>query len=155
MMPARPSGACVGRDYRFWIALGAALPVWAALCLGLRPAFDFAWPARAPWLFVQLALLYPVLEEIVFRGFVQGVAQRRLRNIFRGPISLANVVTSVLFTALHFLYHPPLWAIAVFIPSLVFGYFKDRYGSLLPPMVLHVYYNTGYYWLCETDFANP
>lgn len=143
----------VARDCHLWIAVGAALPVWAALYLGLRPATDFAWPWRASLLFIQLALLYPILEEIVFRGLLQSAAQRWLRNVWFGPISIGNVVASLFFTALHFLYHSPPWAIAVFIPSLVFGYFKDRHRSLSTPIFLHVYYNTGYYWICATDIA--
>jgi len=97
------------------------------------------------------ALVYPVLEEIVFRGGLQEVLQRYVRGRAIGPITVANIGTSVVFTALHFLYHAPLWAAAVFIPSLIFGYFKDSYRRLAPPIVLHVFYNTGYYWL----FAAP
>ena len=59
----------------------------------------------------------------------------------------ANLLTSLVFAGMHFFYHLPLWAAAVFIPSLVFGYFKDKYLSLGPPILLHVYYNSGYYWL--------
>ena len=59
----------------------------------------------------------------------------------------ANLLTSLLFTALHFINHAPLWAAAVFFPSLVFGFFKDRTGKLAAPIILHVFYNSGYFWL--------
>ena len=36
---------------------------------------------------------------------------------------------------------------AVLLPSLVFGFFKDRSGALWAPMALHVFYNSGYFWL--------
>jgi membrane protease YdiL (CAAX protease family) len=39
----------------------------------------------------------------------------------------------------------------VFFPSLVFGLFKDRTQRLLAPILLHVFYNAGYFWL----FAAP
>ena len=58
-----------------------------------------------------------------------------------------GVLTSLLFTALHFINHAPLWAAAVFFPSLVFGFFKDRTGKLAAPIILHVFYNSGYFWL--------
>ena len=32
------------------------------------------------------------------------------------------------------------------LPSLLFGYFKDRYRSLTIPIILHVFYNAGYFW---------
>jgi membrane protease YdiL (CAAX protease family) len=35
----------------------------------------------------------------------------------------------------------------VFAPSLVFGYFRERYGSIAPGAVLHVFYNAGYFLL--------
>ena len=62
-----------------------------------------------------------------------------------GVLSVANIVTSLLFTALHFIDHPPLWALLVLFPSLVFGYSKDRYVSLGAPVLLHVVYNSAYY----------
>ncbi len=33
------------------------------------------------------------------------------------------------------------------LPSLVFGYFKDKYHSLTAPILLHVFYNAGFFWL--------
>jgi membrane protease YdiL (CAAX protease family) len=88
-----------------------------------------------------------VLEEIVFRGALQDTCHRYLKPHALGPISLANVVTSLVFMALHFFYHPMPWAVSVIAPSLVFGYFKDRHRSLSAPIQLHSFYNAGYYWL--------
>ena len=31
--------------------------------------------------------------------------------------------------------------------GLLFGLFKDRSGTLGAPIVLHVFYNSGYFWL--------
>ncbi len=107
----------------------------------------WAWPLQQPFTFLQLALLYPLVEEIVFRGLLQDACHRHLPKRALGPISLANLVTSIVFTIVHFLYHAPSWAALVFLPSLVFGYCKDRYNSLIPPILLHVFYNTGYYWV--------
>ena len=101
-----------------------------------------------PLPFLLAALAYPVLEEIVFRGLLQGTlyacpfGRKRL-----GPLSWANLLASFAFTGFHFFYHSPLWAVAVIFPSLVFGYFRDKYQSLLPPIILHVFYNTGFFWL--------
>lgn len=135
----------IARDRYFWAAVAAALPVWAAIYVGIRPNLDLVWPLRAPAVFAQVAVLYPVLEEIVFRGVIQSAGHRYLPACSLGPISLSNLLTSLVFTAMHFLYHPPLWATLVVVPSLVFGYFKDRHGSLVGPVLLHVFYNTGYY----------
>ncbi len=125
----------------------AALPVWAALYLLSRPSIELSWPLRSPGLFLLLVMLYPVLEEIAFRGFIQGELIRRamLRQQYIG-ITRANILTSGLFAAAHLLTHPPAMAVMVFLPSLMFGYFRDRFdGWLLPSILLHIYYNLGYF----------
>jgi membrane protease YdiL (CAAX protease family) len=56
-------------------------------------------------------------------------------------ISNANPVTSVVFVGLHVINQPPLWALLVLGPSLVLGHFRERHDSLLPPMLLHLFFN--------------
>lgn len=97
-----------------------------------------------------MTLIYPTLEEIIFRGGLQPWLSHHPRGAAsRCGISVANLVTSTLFAATHLLRHPPGWAAAMFLPSLVFGYFRDRHNSLRSPIVLHVFYNTGYFWLFD------
>ena len=126
----------------------AAPLFWVALLAMDGRSPDVSWPLRSPVQFLMATLVYPVLEELAFRGFVQG-ALRRTRWGVRSVagVSGANLATSVAFAALHFLRHPPLWAGLTFFPSLVFGYFRDRSGGVALPIVLHVFYNAGYFWL--------
>jgi len=86
------------------------------------------------------------LEEVVFRGGLQPWIAEHLPQAY-GPLSLANLFTSLVFCALHFFYHPPLWAVGVLIPSLVFGYFRERHNNLISPIMLHALYNASYYLL--------
>lgn len=137
----------MSRDRVFWGAIIAGLFFWSGLYLYTRPDLNLIWPLTQPVVFFFPAVVYPIVEEIVFRGLVQEALSRSLPTHILGPITIANLATSILFTSMHFIYHTPLWAIAVIIPSLVFGYFKDRHQSLLSPIVLHVYYNSGYYWI--------
>ena len=146
---------CMWRDKLFWIAILAAPVYWSALYWYTHPELALDWPLASPWLFLSLCLLYPVMEEVVFRGLIQENIQRRIRQPAwyspRFPVSQANLLTSLLFTAFHFISHAPLWAALVFIPSLVFGFFKDRHHSLVAPITLHIWYNLGYFWI----FGNP
>ncbi len=135
------------RDPVFLAAIGAALLYWGLLLATSTPATDLAWPLREPMRFIYPALLYPVVEEIIFRGLLQEFIQTRVSPWRAGPLTHANLLTSVVFTALHFINHPPLWAAAVFLPSLLFGLVKERSGGLTAPIVLHVFYNSGYFWL--------
>ena len=88
---------------------------------------------------------YPVLEEIVFRGAIQGalLSRGQLHRSFAG-ISIACLITSLIFAAAHLLRQPPLWAALIFLPSLVFGWARERHKSLYSPIALHMSYNAGF-----------
>ena len=133
------------RDPLFFGAIGAALLYWLTLYVITQADPDPGWPLRDPLRFVFPALLYPLVEEWIFRGWLQEFVHRHLKPWRLGPLTHANILTSVVFTALHFINHPPLAAAAVFIPSLIFGFFKDRTGGLSAPVLLHVFYNSGYF----------
>lgn len=135
---------------RFILALAAAPLAWLILYRWLQPPLDLTWPARMPLRYLLPALVYPIVEELVFRGALQSSLRERACNLrtWHG-LTLANLYTSFIFTALHFLNHPPLWAAAVFIPSLIFGYFRDRHNSLTPGILLHVFYNAGFFLIFQ------
>jgi len=134
------------RDPCLWLAFAAGPAVWAALAVFFTSAGNPEWLAAHPGTFLLLAGVYPVLEEFVFRGGIQPAIGARLSGGL-GPLSWANALTSIMFCALHLIYHPPVWAAAVFAPSLVFGYFRERHGGLASPIALHVFYNAGYFAL--------
>lgn len=103
-------------------------------------------------LLLKLSLLMPVLEEIVFRGGLQAyLFSKPTFAKHTSGISLANLITSVVFASMHLLSQPPLWAALVFFPSLVFGWARDRYNSVIPSIVLHGLYNAGFVWLFVTS----
>lgn len=133
-------------DPLLWIALAAGPVVWVGMAWLLAPELDPAWPLAAPGIFLLGVVAYPVLEEVVFRGLIQDWIGRKLRHKL-GPISLANVLTSLLFAMAHLLRQPWHWATLVFIPSLVFGYFRERHATLGTPILLHAFYNLGPIWL--------
>lgn len=90
------------------------------------------------------AVLYPVLEELCFRGLLQGWLLEQL-SVERRPwgISLPNLLTSFAFAAAHSPMHSIAWASATLVPSLVFGHLRERYDSVWAPIALHIYYNAG------------
>lgn len=129
----------------FWLALLAG----PAACVVLAALPTIGWAPALPrvWLpFALLVLAYPVVEEWLFRGELQPLLAR-WQPAHWGPLTRANFITSVGFAALHLFFHPPLWALAVFLPSLVFGYFRERSGGLLAPILLHGSYNASYFLL--------
>jgi uncharacterized protein len=140
--------ARIGRDWQWWLALAGGPLFWGLLYVVGQAAGDTGWPLAHPGTYLRLAVAMPILEEWVFRGWLQswmleqGWGARR-----RVGVSNANLLTSALFSAAHFFYHAPLWALSVLIPSLVFGYFRERHDSVLPAILLHIAYNAGYFWL--------
>lgn len=83
-------------------------------------------------------------EEVLFRGFIQ----RKLR--FRMRFVSANLLTSVLFVAIHW----PGWivfngfglelvslSVGVFFISLLLGYLLEETDSLWPSVVIHILNN--------------
>ena len=102
---------------------------------------------------LNIVLLYPVVEELLFRGLIQAELLRRPKLAVRQfGLSRANLLTSVLFVSLHLIHQPPLWAAAVLVPSLVLGHFRERYNSLLAPVLLHILFNAT--WLSAGMAAN-
>ena len=100
------------------------------------------------WAWVSLVLLQPLLEELVFRGLLQGQAltwlARQGKTMQLGPITLANAVVTLAFVALHLRAQPLAWALAVAAPSLVFGHLRERFQSVWPAVFLHALYNAGF-----------
>lgn len=136
------------RDKQFGAAVLAAPLFWLALLLIYQPPLDLVWPFHEPWLYLSLAIIYPVLEELVFRGALQGgIYQLRWGRVTIGPLTCSNLATTLLFVAFHFIAHTAWWAVLVIVPSLLFGYFRDKYQSVLPAVLLHAFYNMGYFWL--------
>lgn len=114
------------------------------------PRIELRWVLDRPLQFFSLVLLYPTAEEVVFRGAVQTTLRRSTwaSGSWYG-LTRANIITSLLFATLHFFFHTPVWAALVFVPSLVFGYFRDRHDSLCSPIALHIWYNSGYFLLFQ------
>lgn len=130
------------RDRSFAAALLAGGLVLSAM-YWLTPAASLTSPQTGLAVF-SLLVWQPLLEEILFRGIIQG----QLRSLsWTGAtwlgLSGANLMTSLIFCAFHLVHHDVLWALAVFVPSLVFGYFRDRYHDIYASIVLHGSYNAG------------
>lgn len=90
-----------------------------------------------------LCVLYPICEEIIFRGVVQGALIRNaiLKKQMRWLPSWANLATSVLFAVVHALVWSDYTGLLVFFPSLIFGEVYDRHKKLVICAVFHGWFN--------------
>lgn len=133
------------------VKYGAALVAAPVFCLFYIWIFqqksgDIYWLLHDGRSFFFLVLFYPIIEELTFRGIVQEyiASKTNWRYLFSG-LSVANLLTSFLFVLIHFVHHTPIWAVSVFIPSLIFGYFKERFDWILPSIFLHMFYNFNFF----------
>lgn len=131
-------------DRQFQLAWLAGPITWLALWPWLATHFNPLWPLQNPLPLILAVLVYPPLEEILFRGWLQQSLQQRLRHSRNWPVSPANLITSLFFAAAHLWRHNLLLAAAVLLPSLIFGYFYERHQGLRSPILLHGWYNLGF-----------
>lgn len=127
-------------DAVFWAAIGAGAATATAMAPWLAPH-----PAvQDAFALLSFVCVQPLVEECIFRGLLQPWLARTMRARIHGSISAANLLTSLLFVLAHLPSHPPPWAMAVLLPSLAFGYFRERHGHIGSAVMLHMAYNAFY-----------
>ncbi len=95
-----------------------------------------------------LLLVSPVWEEIAFRGVLLEWLRRRMRGVLPlsgGYISYANMLTAVMFAAMHLLTQPPLAAASILVPGIIFGMVYERYRIVVLCIIVHMSYNINAY----------
>jgi membrane protease YdiL (CAAX protease family) len=89
-------------------------------------------PANWVLLFATVAVIAPLLEELLFRGLLQNSLSNRM------PIWAAIAISSAIFAAIHMqLYAFP----ALMALGAVFGYIYHKTGSLRVTILLHMINN--------------
>lgn len=90
--------------------------------------------SRNPFGLLSIALLAPVLEELLFRGAIQG----HLQAMGQKPW-IAIVISSLIFGVVHM---NPAQIPFAFLLGIMFGWLYYRTGSLLPGIIGHVLNNS-------------
>lgn len=100
---------------------------------GMKQALEFGSdPTRLGVSLLVIALLAPVVEELVFRGLLYGWLENRWGR------GVAFVASSLAFAGAHW---EPAHVILVVPLGLLFGWLRLRTGSLWPSLVAHVVNN--------------
>jgi hypothetical protein len=135
--------------------LGRILPLIALICIVVAGS-GFGTPnAAAPtilgvtpsgtagWVVViSLAVVgAPIVEELFFRGLLQGAFTRRI-----GAVP-ALFVTAIIFSFAHVLNEGPLAPLVLFPAAVVLGYLRYRTGKLAAGMVAHAAFNASLFLL--------
>lgn len=126
------------------VARGVAMPAaYHRLCARFVGSFRRA-HLRLPNDFGQVALAQLIAvalpEEYFFRGYVQTRLDRvwpARRRLLGGPFGWSIIVTSILFALGHVLVDFNGLRLAVFFPSLAFGWMRAATGSILGGVLFH------------------
>jgi membrane protease YdiL (CAAX protease family) len=132
-----------------YIAIAGALGLTLGLAVTFlshlfpsKPPFDVS--RFAPWMIgLYFIIGSPIQEEIIFRGLIQSIMERRWMitfSVFGGSLSCAVTFTAVLFCVIH-LGAGVAVATGAIVLGLVAGELKRRSGSLLPAVIIHALFN--------------
>jgi len=109
-------------------------------------------PKLKPWQFVPLAALIGIYEELIFRGFLMPRLRRAL-----GGWTLAVILTTTVFTALHAIEQTRAALIVVAILSLIFSLVTIWRRSIVPAIVAHGLFNLSQflllYWFAGKEWS--
>lgn len=128
------------------LAIGCAILFWIVLDKGLDPILERRFPqseqdyqeavqrlAKSPFTsLVQIAILAPVIEEILMRGVVLG----GLKNNYGAAAAL--LISAVLFAVLHF---NMVQTLSAFVCGIVLGLLYLKTNSICCCIIAHCGYN--------------
>jgi membrane protease YdiL (CAAX protease family) len=125
----------------FGLTIGLAVTFLSHL-FPSKPPFDVS--RFAPWMIgLYFIIGSPIQEEIVFRGLIQSMVERRWQvsfSLFGGSLSGAVAFSAALFGVIHF-ESGAIVALGAIILGLVAGELRRRSGSLLPAIIVHALFN--------------
>ena len=90
--------------------------------------------SHSPFGMLSIGLLAPILEELLFRGAIQGCLQQTVKKPWASII-----IASLIFGIVHM---NPAQIPFAFLIGIMFGWLYYRTGSLLPGIVGHVLNNS-------------
>jgi membrane protease YdiL (CAAX protease family) len=130
-------------DYALIAALIAPLIVWPWVPGWNSEVFKAGLSAA-----IVFVISISILEEVLFRGFLQGwlLGRAHFKQRFF-HFSRANWLSSMAFAIAHLLIHPLILLPGYFVTGMLLGHFRDRYNGILIPVLLHSYYNLGLLYL--------
>lgn len=96
------------------------------------------------WFFIFLVGV-ALPEEFFFRGFIQGrlnlVFEKKFK-IFRVRFGYGLLISSILFMLIHIPQDISVVRFLTFFPGLLFGFLREKYGSIFPSVIIHAMSNT-------------
>lgn len=116
--------------------------------------FGRAWlPRMLPNLWVIIIdqlFLVAIPEEIFFRGWFQTRMNQCFAgrwNIFGVQLGWSWILTALIFATAHSVIYYQWWHFAIFFPALLFGWLRERTGTITASALWHCLGNITVYWI--------
>lgn len=123
---------------------------WQTVVMGRH----WAGMASAPTLFfvfVQVVVV-ALYEEFYFRGYFQttmDIAFGRPWRMLGAGLGWGWIITAGVFAVAHTIVYYRWWHFAIFFPALIFGYLRERTGSIVAPILFHAASNVLMDWFAR------
>ncbi|WP_017905607.1 CPBP family intramembrane glutamic endopeptidase [Pseudomonas asplenii] len=142
---------------RVLVSATSAWAVTTLLALGcacLLGIVDWApkWPEHSGWWLLNNLLLVSLVEEVLFRGYIQGGLSRRLRSLPQGQ-TLALLGASLIFGLAH-IGAGWSWVLLATLAGVGYG-LAYRFGGLAAAILTHVALNTVHFAFFTYPMLQP
>jgi membrane protease YdiL (CAAX protease family) len=130
----------VAASIRTFVFVTVAVLGPAALVVWMVPWFSFVWRPDIGSFMLQQLVVVALPEEFFFRGYLQEKwkavwpSQHRL---FGASIGVFLILSALIFALSHSLITLQWWHPLIFFPGLVFGWLKEKAGTILAPVLFH------------------
>ena len=94
---------------------------------------------ESPWGYLHIAILAPIVEEVVFRGAIQRAAERYFSTYGRRGSRFAIALSATLFAVVH---GNPAQIPHAMVVGIILGWMCHRSGSIVPGIILHFINNS-------------
>ena len=143
-----------GLEYVQWNRTSSFSIVRSVVC-GLLAGTAIAWlfrdyemGAQPPFAELWIAVTWgPLIEEVVFRGYLFSFLERFLKCWLRKPGWLVVIAIAAAFAAGHLIKAgiTPVQVATVFVTGMLYGLLRLESGSTVPPVCAHISYNSVIY----------
>lgn len=101
---------------------------------------------------LALLVIVPVVEEVIFRGFLYGHLKKLLLKKLKKSAELFSIIISTLIVSLAFALLHGQWNVGldVFAMSVVLCIMREITGSIYPGILLHIIKNTLAFFVLST-----
>ena len=151
-IPAFRDGKSWGKAFLFCLCMNLLLWPWYAplyhYWIGMIAGKTFIGTLPQDlWLTVAYHFFYVAIpEEFFYRGYMQTRLDEyypKNISIFGTSIGKGLVYSSILFAFGHSIVQLQWWHFAIFFPSLIFGWMRERSGGILAGAMFHACCNVG------------